>query len=338
MSSIQVRDLTAELPGGFRLGPLSLDVAVGARVAVLGPSGCGKTTLLRCLAGLETPRGGTIRIGDRAVFDGRERVRPSERKIGFVFQDAALWPHMTAVEHLRFVDPASSRDAAIEMLRRVGLEAHADRRPATLSGGEAQRLALVRALAGAPEVLLLDEPLSSLDVPLRDELALLIHRLCEERSMTLMVVTHDRQEALTMGDELVVMRAGRIVEAGLPARVLREPATAFGAKFVGGASALPVERGSNGSVSTPFGVFEAPSRHEGGLELVVLPGDIVVADDGGATGRVVRVVPAVDRAIATVEIDGRTVQVACAESTLPGDRLTLGLCGAPRLLPAEEIE
>ena len=337
MTSIEVRDLRVQLPGGFELGPLSLDVASGARVAILGQSGCGKTTLLRSLAGLQTPNGGTIRLGGTVVSeDGRTAVAPSARGVGFVFQDAALWPHLTAREHLRFVDPALTKEAAVALLEHVGLAHCADRKPATFSGGEAQRLALARALVGDPRVLLLDEPLSSVDVPLRDELSALILRISVDRGLTTVLVTHDRREALAIADEVVVMRAGHIVESGSTGRLLSAPRTAYGAALVSGATCLPAPRGSNGTVETLFGTLPSPDT-AGGVELVLLPGDVGIgATETGPVGRVLRVVPSTGGSDATVDLEGHVLHVACDTDVKSGDTVTLNLRGAPRILPIEQ--
>jgi ABC-type sulfate/molybdate transport systems ATPase subunit len=337
MTSIEIHELVLRR-AGFQLGPLSLAIAARSRTALVGPSGCGKTTLLRCIAGLETPDSGTIRIGSRVVHDGRTRAPPSARRIGFVFQDAALWPHLTAVGHLRFVEPALSHAEATALLARVGLQRHANRKPGGLSGGEAQRLALARALAGRPDVLLLDEPLHSVDAPLRDELCLMIRRICEERGLTLLAVTHDPSEALAMADHLVLLRGGRVVETGPVRSVLRQPRTAYCAAFLCGGACLSAARAAEGMLDTPFGTYPAPPHANGALRMVLLPGDVVVADrrEGHPHGRVLQVVPSAGGAIATVEVSGVTLRVRCGDETEAGASLPLALQGAPRFLPEDD--
>jgi iron(III) transport system ATP-binding protein len=336
MNAIEVRDLALTWPTGFKLGPVAFALPAGAKTALVGPSGCGKTTLLRLLAGLEAPAAGTVRIGDRVVTGDGTMVPPGQRRIGFVFQDGALWPHLTAVQHLRFVDPKLSEQDATNLLDQVGLAHAADRKPAKLSGGEAQRLALARALAGRPDILLLDEPLHSVDVHLRDELSLLIRRIAQTRKLTLILVTHDREEALAVADHLIVLNAGRVVEQGPAGDMLRNPQTAFTASFLCRGACLPVEPAANGTVKTVFGKFPAPAHGGGRTMLVALPGDVcftAAAAEGRPLGRVVQVVPSAAGDIATVELDGITLQVPCREPVVVGAKLALELCGQPRLLP-----
>lgn len=210
MSSIEVENLVVRRRTGFVLGPMSFALPLGSRTALVGPSGCGKSTLLRCLAGLQQIDAGRISMGGRIVTNGRVLVPPEQRRIGFVFQDGALWPHMSATQHLRFANPKLTKRAAEELLERVRLEGRGDRRPGALSGGEAQRLALARALAGDPEFLLLDEPLNSVDAELRETLASLIRREAEDRGLTLLMVTHSATEAAAVADRVIAMRSGRL--------------------------------------------------------------------------------------------------------------------------------
>lgn len=317
--------------GGFRLGPVSFTAPSGSRTALVGPSGSGKSTLLRCLAGLETPSAGTIRFGDRVVSGDGAHVPPTERRIGFVFQSGALWPHMTALEHLRFVAPEMKKAEARALLERVGLGGMEKRRPGSLSGGEGQRLALARALAPSPDVLLLDEPLSSVDVHLRDALTLLVRSVSLERGLTLVVVTHDRDEALAMADDLVVLRSGRVVESGAALDLLARPETAFTAAFLAQAACLPVEVGANGSVRTAFGTAPRPDG-EGPWSLVLLPGDVACGD--GPAGRVLHCEPDGGAFRVHVELDGQTVRLRDANPRAVGEPVSLRLQGAPRLLPA----
>ncbi len=203
------------------LDGVSLDVAAGEFVALLGPSGCGKTTALRLIAGLETPDAGEIWIADKRVAsDGRNLAPPRARGVGFVFQDLALWPHLTVSGSLDFVlacakVPKRERAKRItEMLRLVRIERFAGSHPGQLSGGEQQRAALARALIGRPRLLLLDEPMSSLDADLKTDLLKELAGLQRSLGVTAMYVTHDQAEARTVAHRIISMREGRIEQAG----------------------------------------------------------------------------------------------------------------------------
>lgn len=329
---VQVQGLELRHPG-FRLGPLDLSLDKGSRTAIVGPSGAGKTTLLRCLAGFDTPAAGRIAIRGRTVHGDGKPVPPQQRGLGFVFQDGALWSHLTAVQHLQFVMPQWSRQQALELLAEVGLEGQADRKPGTMSGGEAQRLGLARALAAKPAVLLLDEPLRSVDVHRRDELVALIRRLARQHELTTVLVTHDRDEALGLSDDLVVLREGRVVERGAASALLQAPATVFTATFLAGGTALPAVPDGAG-YRTPFGNFAAEGAGE--RRLVVLPGD-VGADSEGAAGtvaaRVVCPLPTPQGILLKVELGPHVLTATATAAMAPGSTVGLRLLRAPRLLP-----
>ena len=200
------------------LDDVSLDVAVGSAAAILGPSGCGKTTLLRVIAGLDVPDGGDVVLhGTKVSVAGRALVPPHHRKLGFVFQDLALWPHLTVQQNLDFVlgsrrlSRTERQRRALDALALVRIELLSARYPHQLSGGEQQRVALARALVGEPRVLLLDEPLSSLDAELRENLRSELARLQRVLNLTMVYVTHDREDAAVLADSVVEMRAGRIL-------------------------------------------------------------------------------------------------------------------------------
>jgi ABC-type Fe3+/spermidine/putrescine transport system ATPase subunit len=218
--AISVRGISKRFGSHQALDDVSLDVIPGACVVVLGPSGCGKTTLLRLIAGVDTPDSGEIWL-DGAQVTARRRIliAPHERRIGFVFQDLALWPHLSVRQNLEFVLEAQRRRPADrtarvkEALRVVRIETLIGRYPHELSGGEQQRVALARALVGEPRILLLDEPLSSLDVELRSTLRQELARLQSMLQVTTIYVTHDREDASALANSIVEMRAGRIVSA-----------------------------------------------------------------------------------------------------------------------------
>ena len=231
-----VEGLTKEFPGGVRaLDALDLSIADGEFFALLGPSGCGKTTLLRTIAGLESPTGGSVRIGERDVT----ALAPGARDVAMVFQDYALFPHMTVQENIAYPlkikrQPRAERaHRAEDVAAQLGLGGLMPRRPAELSGGQQQRVALARAVACHPSVFLFDEPLSNLDARLRLEARTFIKRLQRQLAVTTVFVTHDQAEALALADRIAVMDAGRIRQVGTPRDVFRRPANTFVANFIG---------------------------------------------------------------------------------------------------------
>lgn len=229
------------------LDGVSLQVDPGRFLVLLGPSGSGKTTLLRCLAGTERVSAGRIRFGGTEVAAGGRHVPPERRDLAMVFQDHALWPHLTVLDNVgyalrrRRVHGAAARARASEMLDRVGLGVHARRYPGELSGGEAQRVALARALVARPSLLLFDEPLSSLDADLRERLRVEIATLARDSGATSVYITHDQQEAFALADVVGVLHAGRLVQFDPPEAVYARPATPFVARFTGLAGEFPVD-------------------------------------------------------------------------------------------------
>jgi len=250
--SVTVCNLTKRFGAVTAVHDVSFRVPEGRLLALLGPSGSGKTTVLRMLAGLEHPDGGTITVHERTVFDGRREVPAEERDIGMVFQDYALWPHMTVAQNIAFglrgVARAERSPRVAGALELVHLEGLGARYPDQLSGGQQQRVAIARAIATRPGLLLLDEPLSNLDAALREEMRVDLVRLLKAQGITAVYVTHDRTEALAMADEIVVMRAGQIVQAGTPEELYTHPANTFIAGFLGTANFLPgdLEQASDG--------------------------------------------------------------------------------------------
>jgi ABC-type Fe3+/spermidine/putrescine transport system ATPase subunit len=219
-SAVVIRSVTKRFGSHQALNGVTLDVAASESVVILGPSGCGKTTLLRLIAGLEVPDDGEIWSGDVLVAGpGRSLLPPYRRQIGFVFQDLALWPHLTVAGNLKFVLDAQKVSGAEQnrridsALKLVRIDELAARYPHELSGGEQQRVALARALIGNPRVVLLDEPLSSLDAELRAAMRAELARLQRTLALTTIYVTHDREDAVVLADRVIEMRAGRIVNA-----------------------------------------------------------------------------------------------------------------------------
>ncbi len=237
---LQVRDLTVRFDSTVAVDDVDLEVPAGSVVAVLGPSGCGKSTLLRTVAGLEFPASGSV------LYDGHDLAGVPTHKRGFalMFQDGQLFDHLDVAANiayplrLRHRTRDVQRERVAELLALVGLEGYAERSPATLSGGERQRVALARALAVDPRLLLLDEPLSSLDRGLRERLATELHDILRAAGATAMLVTHDQEEAFAVADRMAVMRDGRIVQSGTLDEVWSGPADAWTAQFLGYATVL----------------------------------------------------------------------------------------------------
>ncbi|RLE25349.1 MAG: ABC transporter ATP-binding protein, partial [Actinobacteria bacterium] len=222
----------------------TLDIPAGSILALLGPSGCGKTSLLRAIAGLERPKSGTITIGRHEVSGDNTWVHPERRNVGMVFQDGALFPHLTVAANVAFGLHNSSlkmnrseRSTRVgEMLELVDLADFGDRYPGTLSGGQQQRVALARSLAPQPSVLLLDEPFSALDAALRVQVRAEVARIVRDISVTTVFVTHDQDEAFVLGDQVAVLRDGHIEQVGTPEELYQHPSTRWIAGFVGEAN------------------------------------------------------------------------------------------------------
>ena len=237
--SIEIRNISKRFGNFVALDNINLDIPTGELVALLGPSGCGKTTLLRIIAGMESPDGGDV------LFSGAEatHLHARERQVGFVFQHYALFRHMTVFENVAFglrVKPRKERPSDADIRRRVmellglvQLDWLADRYPSQLSGGQRQRIALARALAVEPKVLLLDEPFGALDAKVRKDLRQWLRALHDETKLTTIMVTHDQEEALALADRVAVMNEGRIEQVGRPRDLIEKPASAFVREFLG---------------------------------------------------------------------------------------------------------
>jgi iron(III) transport system ATP-binding protein len=266
---------------------VSLEIEHGELMAVLGPSGCGKTTLLRLIAGFEAPDRGSVTVGEETVAGPGTLVPPEKRRVGMVFQDFALFPHLTVEANIGFGLSRRPREEREELTRRtlelVGLQHKTGRHPHELSGGERQRVALARALAPEPEVVLLDEPFSSLDATLRADLRREVELILRDAEATALLVTHDQEEALSLADRLAVMREGRIVQVGAPEEVYGRPASRWAAQFVGEVNVLAgVAR--EGEVETELGRFDLRAPATGTVHVAVRPEqlELTARHDGNA--------------------------------------------------------
>jgi iron(III) transport system ATP-binding protein len=286
---LELSHIRKEFGSFVALHDVSLGVRKGELICFLGPSGCGKTTLLRIVAGLEVQTSGTIVQGGRDI----SRLPPMQRDYGIVFQSYALFPNLSIAENVAYglvnrKTPRAERDARVkELLALVGLPEAGDKFPAQLSGGQQQRIAIARAIATSPGLLLLDEPLSALDARVRVRLRGEIRGLQQRLGITTILVTHDQEEALSMADRIVVMNHGGIDQIGTPSEVYREPRTPFVADFVGKTNLLPATRAGDNRVQVGAQRFDceigAAVADSAGLRVFFRPEDVIVRGVGGAT-------------------------------------------------------
>ena len=344
MTGVALRDVSVAFDGVPALDDVSLSIDEGEFFTLVGPSGCGKTTLLRTIAGFETPDAGAVEIGEDVAG-----VPPEDRNVGVVFQNYALFPHMTVRENvaygLRYRDPPAGVEPdqrVTDLLELVDMGEMGERNPEELSGGQQQRIALARALAPGPEVLLLDEPLSALDARLRERLRVVIREIQQELSITTVYVTHDQAEALAISDRVAVVADGRVEQVATPETVYREPATRFVAEFVGDnnlldgvvASTEPPrvavtaasDRGNVDDGETLLPVAEAPGEGRA-VTLSIRPEAIALGDES-APARLSATVETAeflgDAYRVHCDWRGHTLLVKSATSEAPSGRVTLG--------------
>ncbi len=271
---LECRDLTKRFGGMVAVDGFSVSVPRGKILALLGPSGCGKTTALRLIAGFIQPDAGIIELVGERVSDGLLSVPPERRRVGMVFQEGALFPHLTVEQNIAFGlskgDDRAQRVA--EVVRLTGLEGLTQRMPYELSGGQQQRVALARALAPRPELLLLDEPFSNLDPGLREQVRRDVMGILRASGITAVFVTHDQEEAMYVGDTIAVMNRGRIEQHGAPEEIFHQPRSKFVAEFIGMVDFVPARQEGN-LISTPIGAAPWTDGPVGGqvLEAMVRP-------------------------------------------------------------------
>ena len=282
MKLLEVENLRAAYGGEAVVRGLAFSLDQGAIGCLLGPSGCGKTTVLRCIAGFEPVQEGVIRIAGRVVSAPGSTVPPEQRRVGMVFQDYALFPHLDVAGNIGF-GLRGGRDARVrELASLVGLSSELDKYPHEISGGQQQRVALARALAPRPELLLLDEPFSNLDVDLRERLSHELRDIIKASGATAILVTHDQHEAFAMADEIGVLHAGRIQQWDSAYNLYHRPANRFVADFVGQGVFLPARRRAGGELEIELGILPGSSNEKEHVEVLLRPDD-VVHDDAAAT-------------------------------------------------------
>ena len=300
---------------------LSLTVEGGEILCLLGPSGCGKTTLLRLIAGFETPDAGRVRVGGLEVAGPKTWLPPEARRIGFVFQDYALFPHLNVLQNVAFGVRARTRRARLrraeEVLALVGLTIFSRRYPHQLSGGQQQRVALARALAPKPAIILLDEPFSNLDAALRGSTREEVRRILKETNTTTLLVTHDQEEALSFTDRLAVMRAGRLEQLGLPEEVYTRPRTAFVASFLGRTNLLRAT-GRGEVADTLLGTLPLTRPAEGNVLLSLRPEDLFFNLRDGV-GDEARIDEGVAVSVVSREFKGHDLTYQCQVIAEPGE-------------------
>ncbi|MEZ8900573.1 ABC transporter ATP-binding protein [Vibrio sp. 10N.247.310.34] len=285
--ALSIKDLTCKYESQTILESLSLEVEHGEIVCLLGASGCGKTTLLKAIAGLLPLSSGVMSLNCQTIDDGDNWLPPEQRNIGMIFQDYALFPHLTVNQNICFglkgLSEQQKKEKVQEMLELVHLDEFGDRYPHQLSGGQQQRVAIARSLAYKPDLLLLDEPFSNIDTQVRHELISQIRKIFKKQGVTAIFVTHSREEAFAFSDEMAVMNHGVIEQYGSASELYFHPSSKFVADFLGGGSYLNAQRISDNEFETSLGLIEAKAQTqiEVGAECALLlrPQHIVASHD-----------------------------------------------------------
>ncbi|WP_416151928.1 ABC transporter ATP-binding protein [Salipaludibacillus sp. HK11] len=299
MSFIQLENISKFFTGGENpaVSSLYLEINKGEIITLLGPSGCGKTTTLRMIAGFENPSGGTIQIDGKEVYSDSHSLPPEKRGIGMVFQDYALFPHMSILKNVMFGlnkwNAREKKKRAKEVLELVGLEDYGNRYPTELSGGQQQRIALARALAPRPHVVLMDEPFSNLDAGLREKMRYDVTNILRKANTTAIMVTHDQKDAFAVSDRVVVMNNGLIQQIAAPKEMYRCPKNCFVAQFVGKTNLLTGTMDMDlKNIHTHIGKVSLPTKWQEHLDTVKLsirPEGCRLSDEGAYCGQVERV-------------------------------------------------
>ncbi len=361
MSAIDCRQLSKSFPAGSEgrngngrngHGPpcvravdgIDLEVREGEVCALLGPSGCGKTTMLRLIAGFERPDAGTVRVGERLLAGEGTFVAPERRRVGMVFQDYALFPHLSVGANVAYGLGRGRHAARVaELLELVGMPGLEARMPSELSGGQQQRVALARALASTPELVLLDEPFSGLDASLRAQVRQEVRAILLAAGVTALFVTHDQEEALSLADTVAVMRDGRVEQVGTPEEVYGRPATRWVACFLGEADVLPGEA-HDGFVECELAKLAIDAGFAGAADVLVRPESVALSIGAGPSraprveGRVVeREFFGHDQLVHVELASGRRIRSRSLSYPVwhPGDRVRVQIDGPVNVFAPE---
>ena len=294
MASVTIKGVTKSFGKVTVLQEFNQKFEDGEFITLLGPSGCGKTTMLRLIAGFEKPSSGEIYIGDKLVSSENEFLPPEKRGIGMVFQSYAVWPHMNVFDNIAYplkiqkIAKNEIEERVSQVLKIVHLEQYKDRFPSELSGGQQQRVALGRALVAQPEILLLDEPLSNLDAKLREEMRYEIKEITKKLKITVIYVTHDQIEAMTMSDRIVLINKGEVQQVAAPQEIYSKPKNMFVANFVGKVDFITgkVEESKILLDNSNNQTLPNTSSFKGKVVVAIRPENVILSDDGEITGKV----------------------------------------------------
>ncbi|WP_425669011.1 ABC transporter ATP-binding protein [Vibrio owensii] len=329
--ALSIKNLTCQYDDQTVLESLSLEVEQGQIVCLLGASGCGKTTLLKAIAGLLPLSSGQMSLNCLTIDDGENWLPPEQRNIGMIFQDYALFPHLTVAENIAFGlknETAQQKLLKVEeMLGLVHLKGYGDRYPHQLSGGQQQRVAIARSLAYKPDLLLLDEPFSNIDTQVRHELIREIRKIFKEQGVTAIFVTHSREEAFAFADKMAVMNHGVIEQYGTASELYYQPSSKFVADFLGGGSYLAAKRISDSEFETHLGVVEANAQQEIQVDaecaLLLRPQHVQIAADEEGAVKVLEQHFMGDHCRYVIDVNGDRLLATSTQALNVGDSVTV---------------